>query len=216
MRFHPLRHVVTAQTYEERYNLLNPKLGLLSYFLPSSLDMLKYFNGDDSDSKESDNYGNSDDGTESEEDEGESKSHLLEDCDPNGSSTCLLVPLVDDPNTGPAEAWRWAHLKFEFPFIFYNIEMRELRRWGYVMWDHERLIEGGLFDSPWQEPDDIDYEEIRRREDVMNKSIEKRYLLYAKGAMGWWEEGDESKLVWKGWKLSDDTVEMWYLSRRRT
>lgn len=79
--------------------------------------------------------------------------------------------------------------------------MRELRRRGYVMWDHSRLVNWGFFRFQWhpmprEDPDTDDGRDAFREAVMMILSWRRRRELYDRGARGWWSENDESKLVW--------------------
>lgn len=80
--------------------------------------------------------------------------------------------------------------------------MRDLRKRGYVMWDHSRLVNWGFFRFQWhpaprEDSDSNDDGRDAFREAVMMiLSWQRRRVLYDRGARGWWSEDDESKLVW--------------------
>ena len=61
----------------------------------------------------------------------------------------LPLRFVDDSD-GPNAAWTWSNGdKVElFPFQYYK---ENLRKWGYVMWDKERLDRWGVLESSNEE-----------------------------------------------------------------
>jgi hypothetical protein len=60
----------------------------------------------------------------------------------------ITAPFFPDSDTGPVEAWSWAH-KEESGRQFLNTPIRQpLREWGYVMWDRARLHEWKVFQTP--------------------------------------------------------------------
>ena len=135
-------------------------------------------------------------------------SHLFKDYDQEQAS-CLQVSCTVDPDPGPGEAWRWAHFELARPQFVCGLETRELRRWGYVMWDHSRLVDSGIFDSPFDIPPEPDLNEIRRRAEAVIPSMIERRKLYQRGARGWWDEGDESQLTWGlGYEPSDEEADI--------
>jgi hypothetical protein len=60
-----------------------------------------------------------------------------------------FVSWYPDPGTRPEDTWRWAHVGEKLIGAVNNPDWRVLRKWGYVMWDQQRLIAKGLMDQPW-------------------------------------------------------------------
>ena len=55
-----------------------------------------------------------------------------------------------DYDTGPRDAWRWAHANCR-PTRWCNDDQRDdLRTMGYVMWDSARLKDWGILDRDWR------------------------------------------------------------------
>lgn len=54
-----------------------------------------------------------------------------------------------DPDIGPEDVWRWAHVGEKLIDAVNNHDRQFLRKWGYVMWDRQRLTTKGLMDQPW-------------------------------------------------------------------
>lgn len=110
--------------------------------------------------------------------------HLFKDYDQE-EANLLQVSWTVDPDPGPGEAWRWAHFERSRPQFVCRLEARELRRWGYVMWDHSRLANSGVVDSPFNILPQPDLNEIRRRVGaVVPSMIERRKRYWSKGLVG--------------------------------
>ncbi|KAJ9230660.1 hypothetical protein C8Q69DRAFT_448505 [Paecilomyces variotii] len=173
-----LRKVITAKGYDDRYRILNPNFDYAGMTLSTIVRSLNL----------------EDDQVPLERYDGENLEAVL------GSS------FVKDPDPGPAQAWKWTHLKLTRSNFVGCWYMRDLRRRGYVMWDQSRLVRWRFFESPeWQFPDDPDDEdEEHAREEEMERSWAQRRRLYRKGFLGWWSEGDESKLTWRSIEFSSD------------
>lgn len=108
----------------------------------------------------------------------------------------LHIPEVQEPDAGPSDVWTWSHLELKWTDFVWSIHCRELRAWGYVMWDNVRLSESGIFSQSFILPPLPDEEDLERRKNAMVASMLKRMKLFRQGATGWWDEGDESHLVW--------------------
>ncbi|KAK8855987.1 zinc finger domain protein [Apiospora arundinis] len=52
-----------------------------------------------------------------------------------------------DSDTGPADSWRWAHREDCWA---HQAKRRDLRLWGYAMWNRSRLDAINLFREPWR------------------------------------------------------------------
>lgn len=116
-------------------------------------------------------------------------------------------PEVPELDPGPAEAWRWTHLELNPEQFVCSIHCRDLRAWGYVMWDKARLDKSDLYTQPFTLPPLPDPLELQRRKDIKIASIMKRRQLWREGAEGWWDEEDQSHLTWrKPVSFSDDEV----------
>jgi hypothetical protein len=62
-------------------------------------------------------------------------------------------PFVQDQDTGPADAWRWAHQDETRLNFVYSDSQIALRSRGYCMWDGVRLDAWNVFQGPWEAPD---------------------------------------------------------------
>jgi hypothetical protein len=114
----------------------------------------------------------------------------------------ITASFFPDSDTGPVEAWVWAH-KEESGRQFINTPIRQpLREWGYVMWDRARLHEWKVFQTPWGPPDDYPpTTEVLECHAERETSLQRRSEIYRSGGRGWWSFEDESKVVWP--KVSD-------------
>jgi len=168
-----LREVITAKTYEDRYRLLDSKYGFTASEFTSTTR--RFLNPED-------------DGVP------------LEHCDRELLDATLGTPFMEDSDPGPAQAWKWTHLKLTRASFLGGLCLRDLRRRGYVMWDHSRLVRFGFFGSlGWQHPADP---EVHEASEAMEKSWARRRWLHIRGLRGWWSEGDESKLTGRYRELS--------------
>lgn len=94
----------------------------------------------------------------------------------------LDSPEVPVPDPGPAEAWRWTHFELGNEQFVWSIHCRELRAWGYVMWDKERLDKSDLYTQPFTLPPLPDPQDLQRRKDAKIASMMKRRQLWREGA----------------------------------
>ncbi|KAJ2978822.1 hypothetical protein NUW58_g7373 [Xylaria curta] len=74
---------------------------------------------------------------------------LLEELTPETEKTHVKQSLFNDPDSGPLDAWRWAHSQESRERWVYQKDRRELRQWGYVMWDRARLETADIFQGSW-------------------------------------------------------------------
>ncbi|CAM1502468.1 Fc.00g044520.m01.CDS01 [Cosmosporella sp. VM-42] len=96
---------------------------------------------------------------------------------------------------GPQGVWQWPRNQNRVGI--YDRISQPLRTWGYMLWDWTRLADLGIFNQRW----DPAGREVRAR--IPHVSIgelsrpwDLRVEIYQAGGRGWWEEGDESKVVW--------------------
>lgn len=129
---------------------------------------------------------------------------MLEDYSSDDLAATLGTPFVEDLDPGPTEAWRWTHSEMTSTYFISSIYHANLRKRGYVMWDHARLVKWGFFDSVWKNPGAPDNTEFLRRKDAMEKSWAQRKRLFKKGAEGWWSEDDDTRLSWRTIEWSSD------------
>ncbi|KAI0000079.1 hypothetical protein F4779DRAFT_635724 [Xylariaceae sp. FL0662B] len=164
-----LYQIAAAETYEGRYRLLDPP------------------------------HANGDFLHEGLEDANEKNDGIfLGDLTPEEEIRHVKQPLFADPDSGPADAWRWAHQEESRSNWVYQENRQDLRQWGYVMWDRSRLDEIGVFQEPWEERE-ISLEEKHeaiRQHAYMENSWDQRENMSRMGASGWWSWGDRSKVVW--------------------
>ncbi|KAI0426620.1 hypothetical protein F5Y09DRAFT_318433 [Xylaria sp. FL1042] len=111
----------------------------------------------------------------------------LESPDPAKDLPYIKQPFYVDQDSGPADAWRWAHYEESWRNWVYQKNRHSLRKWGYVMWDRCRLEAIGIFHDPWEETDSDNSEWLLDEEEARRRQAE----LYA-----WWVCLDDSRLRW--------------------
>ena len=130
--------------------------------------------------------------------------HTFERVYSNGEQYAnILAQRTTDGDAGPEEAWRWADCSDPNPMIrtYWRRlnEQRNLRHWGYVMWDLARLVRWDIFNHDWNSlprHSFIDGQEAKHRRDVMRSSFAARHEIWVRGGRGWWSTGDESRIIW--------------------
>ena len=110
----------------------------------------------------------------------------------------LFPPFVEESDTGPADAWRWAYQGENCQNFSYSNYRIPLLQQGYCMWDSSRLDAWRIFAHPWHrsETPRPDSSTDCARGNVQWQSWRARLLIYEDGGRGWWSLGDESKIVW--------------------
>ncbi|KAF7122477.1 hypothetical protein CNMCM5793_000502 [Aspergillus hiratsukae] len=101
-----------------------------------------------------------------------------------------------DSDSGPQQASEWAHLDTRCFRLICAEEHRDLRRFGYVMWDQQRLQQWGAVGAPFQAPQQVDENEVGRRWVSMWPSIQQRQKMYEHGARGWRNGQDGEGIRW--------------------
>lgn len=165
-----IHSIVLANTYEDRYQLLYPDY-------PQHADNFLY---------EALNAVNErDDGVD------------LEEYTTDDELSRIRSPFFQDPDTGPADAWRWAHQEETCAHFVNTHARRSLREWAYVMWSRSRLDQMNIFQTPRDEPAELapTHDEVQRR-DQREASLDRRSHIYWRGGWGWWSFEDESRIVW--------------------
>ncbi|KAI0550902.1 hypothetical protein F4679DRAFT_540783 [Xylaria curta] len=107
-------------------------------------------------------------------------------------------PYFEDPDDGPFFMWKWAH-----PSLRRSVNERahaNLRKWGYVMWDRARLdtidsqcMLKELILGPFRS---LPYDRVGEDDERWASSWLERSRIYNEQGRGWWDFGDESKIVW--------------------
>ncbi|KAI1371051.1 hypothetical protein F4677DRAFT_436620 [Hypoxylon crocopeplum] len=174
-----LHQIVNAETYEERWRLLN------SRECPNATVSFLH-DGLQGANERNDNI-------------------FLDDMTPEDEVVHIKQPFFADQDSGPADVWRWAHQEESWANWVYQENRRGLRQWGYVMWDRSRLNAVGIFQDPWEDTDGseeslLEEQEAARERAYMQNSWEKREEIFMRGGTGWWSWGDESKVRWRGGK----------------
>ncbi|PWY90395.1 hypothetical protein BO94DRAFT_593208 [Aspergillus sclerotioniger CBS 115572] len=158
-----LGRVLAAPTYAERYQLLAPKL-LGKPFISSLAELLPNICGAQPGSALWYN------------DLTLEQIQGLQEVEPPGF------------DSGPAEAWRWAHARLARYDWVGGEDTQQLRRRGYVFWDHDRLVDWGLLDQPWRALSP-DLTTTEWRSEMMEANLEQRPNLYLVRGVGWWWAG---------------------------
>lgn len=108
-------------------------------------------------------------------------------------------PFVQDPDSGPGDAWRWVPTEDPEQNFVYSFFQSALHARGYGMWDRTRMDAWDLFQERFGSRSspgwDLMYESIARKA-AMQMSFERRKQIYQLGGRGWWDACDESKIVW--------------------
>lgn len=165
-----LHRLVTAETYDDRYAALNPLKPSDHHFLHEGLreQGVDDVNG------------------------------AFQRGEREEAPSYDIPALSANDDSGPIEAWCWAN---GAEIVYYENDQADLREWGYCLWDKARLEAWGLFYKPWTGR--RAYERARRqhseensRSERLMKSREERSRIWMLGGTGWWDEGDESRIVW--------------------
>lgn len=122
----------------------------------------------------------------------------------NNEEEKLLVrsPFDEDIDSGPAEAWRWAHAAYTKDHFYFLDDHRRFRQRGYVMWDLTRLLRWKFFTLPVRiqalERSSGYLERLEKEAEVKKQmdSWKERSRIWLKGGRGWWALGDESRIQW--------------------
>lgn len=118
----------------------------------------------------------------------------------SGQGTGLLTgkPFHDDGDTGGRVmhqmAWAPGRYWFNDPVDWLD------RRWGHVMWDHERFQDLGVMGPPgppfghsWSRAHGS---ERGIPEDEMEASVKERCRIWSRGGRGYWTKNDSSRVVY--------------------
>ena len=164
-----LHQIFNTTTFDERCQLLKPRRDYPQHSLSRGLDNVR----DEQEQKAS----------------GSNQTDLSVDSFPTESTM--------GSDRGPAEAWRWANIVHSL--VRNPSTEGALRKRGYVMWDYARLAAWGLLDYDWYdifvEGPSGAYQRSRHIGDMW-KSHDKRREIWDRGGRGWWNPGDESRVVW--------------------
>ncbi|KAH0592215.1 hypothetical protein MHUMG1_10071 [Metarhizium humberi] len=128
----------------------------------------------------------------------------LESLSPREEALLFKHSFFRDPDSGPRDAWKWAHLEESRSHWVYVEDRDNIRRWGYVMWDRCRLDSVAILQKPWEDTwistnvllEEQEAARQSRERAYMENSWEKREKMYRRGAVGWWSWGDESQVLW--------------------
>lgn len=100
----------------------------------------------------------------------------------------------NDPDPGPAEAFVCL-----YPARFNPRYRDTLYKWGYVMWNQDRIRNLAHFSYSGPNanfnPSGV-YPTIVSTLSSLETSWKRRTEIYYKGGRGWWDSGDESRVIW--------------------
>ncbi|KAI1128855.1 hypothetical protein F5Y10DRAFT_239732 [Nemania abortiva] len=111
-------------------------------------------------------------------------------------------PYFEDPDDGPFRIWKWAHESASLRRSVYQRGQAELRKWGYVMWDRARLDTLPILRDTWQPPvfspfgRSLPDDPVGEVDERWVSSWRERSRIYNEQGRGWWDFGNESKIVW--------------------
>lgn len=171
--------LVTARTYDDRHSLLmsNQKSG--GSFLSDALTTSRVLHSD---------------------------GVPLEEYNDEEERLYVSHPFDKDHDSGPAEAWRWAHATCTKDHFYFLEKHRRFRQRGYVMWDLTRLLGWNFFVLPVQAPASeslpsysgcLKIEAEKKTQKSQEDSWVERERIWLKGGSGWWAPGDESHIRWR-------------------
>ena len=129
---------------------------------------------------------------------------MLKKYDEEEEVTIIKQSLDNDKDSGPAEAWRWAHATSTKKRFYFLKKHRPLRLGGYVMWDLQRLLDWKFFEKSVEDmiaQRSPAYPERLRQEAEQKEQLEsfnERSRIWGEGGRGWWAPGDESHIQWPG------------------
>lgn len=108
----------------------------------------------------------------------------------------------DDPDPGPANAWRWADVAYPHHLRPIGPILSELQRqWGYVMWDKARLERSEVLRSSLVATTNSLPRLSAAYRPNWRQSLPRRRALFNLGGRGWWDSEDESKVIYPGRKV---------------
>lgn len=100
----------------------------------------------------------------------------FDDEDDEGAFVHSDPQLFEGEESGPNKGWVWSN-DGKFEMRYGKFATIDLRRWGYVMWDEQRLSQAGIIDRPWNvyvEMDEIHEQEEAPRMPDNHKDICRR------------------------------------------
>lgn len=171
-----LHKVATATDYDKRFDLLDPIFGADVCFLFAGLTT---------------------------QDETDGLYKPFEDYTQEEWDCFVCKPCSVDDESGPMEAWIWAHAESTRARFYCREEQYALRLRGYIMWDYSRICQWDCFrclfsasmDDVEDEEDEED-EESDRRVEGYARVMEEEVEIYRRGGRGRWSPDDESKIKW--------------------
>lgn len=122
--------------------------------------------------------------------------------DKNPYDNLLSTPSFHaDADPGPETIWSLSLPQDGSSLALYEQHDWIPRRWGYVFWDHARLLDidqrgAAVLTLPWEPAAHPFAERQTPSQEEREVSWQMRSSLYKRGARGWWAEGDESRARW--------------------
>ena len=175
-----LHKLVTASTYDERYQMFLPCLSTSSdfigsmfvYAIPLPVPGLELFDEE-----------------------------LLSELSEEDQFKILNRNFAKDLDKGPSKAWHWAYQEMLVVELYYGLAQEQLRERGYVMFNFDRLYKWNVFSAPFDMQEAYKDWCNRRLEQHtdhfdMMKSWKERSNIWLRGGRGWWSNEDENKLIW--------------------
>ena len=127
---------------------------------------------------------------------------MLKDYDDEEEKRIIKRSFDDDNDSGPEEAWRWAHNTKTKNRFYFLANHQPLRQRGYVMWDLQRLVNWGILNKSVakmivrRSPASYNEADETAEEREQDESWEERSRIWGEGGRGWWAPGDESHIEW--------------------
>ena len=114
-----------------------------------------------------------------------------------------------EDDSGPYNAWSWAHAEYS-PCSYFEGQDWYLRQRAYVMWGQTRLTGWGLLQSPRADVPAAVIDQVmlssatfREEKDTYMERVE----VWYRGGRGWWSPGDESQVLWP--RMKEDRRDSW-------
>ncbi|KAH9899005.1 hypothetical protein F4778DRAFT_181676 [Xylariomycetidae sp. FL2044] len=120
-----------------------------------------------------------------------------------GQGATSMLPAASffkDGDSGPQWVWNYYEQELKKPSANNvggnHAGDRQLRHWGYVMWDKQRLDGLSISETPWQ-CCDVDANRTDVTAQVMEETWNALGEVYDRGGRGWWDEDDETRIEWR-------------------
>jgi hypothetical protein len=100
----------------------------------------------------------------------------------------------EDHDPGPQQIWELSREQ-DVTAIYEPLDWMS-RKWGYAMWDSERLQALDAFDGTWHPAMEEEPRFYAVSDAEMRKSYDRRAAVYQKAGLSLWSEKDLSHIVW--------------------